>query len=88
MTCSCLLRGSPTLGRYLGVAVLDEVRGERVLDSVMLNIMHSRTFVEECVKTAVPVLRSISSFADGGKVHIVLRSTIIVLSSAQKLKVY
>jgi hypothetical protein len=58
MTGSCLLRGSPTLGRYLGVAVLDdEVRGGRVLDSVVLNTMLKRTFVDESVKT-VPVLRT------------------------------
>jgi hypothetical protein len=32
MAASCLLPGSPTLWQYLGVAVLDVVRGERVFD--------------------------------------------------------
>jgi hypothetical protein len=44
--------GSPTLGRYLGVAVLDVlgvVRGERVLDYLMFYKLHVPTFVEECI---------------------------------------
>jgi hypothetical protein len=36
------------LGWYLGVVVLDLVKGERVLEYIMFNIMHVRTFVEEC----------------------------------------
>jgi hypothetical protein len=32
MTANCLLAGSPTFGWYLGVIVLDVVRGKRVLD--------------------------------------------------------
>jgi hypothetical protein len=32
---------------YSSVVVLDVVRGERVLDYLMFNMMHVRTFVEE-----------------------------------------
>jgi hypothetical protein len=32
MTANCLLPGSLALGWYMGVVVLDVVRGERVLD--------------------------------------------------------
>jgi hypothetical protein len=46
MTAYCLLLGSPTIGWYSGTVVLDVVRGERVLDWLMFNIMHVRTFVE------------------------------------------
>jgi hypothetical protein len=48
MAAYCLLLGSPTIGWYYGIVVLDVVRGERVLDELMLNIMHVRTFVDEC----------------------------------------
>jgi hypothetical protein len=48
MTVNCLLLGSPTLGWYLGVVVLDVVRGERVLDLRMFKMMHVQTFVEVC----------------------------------------
>jgi hypothetical protein len=48
MTANCLLLDTPTLGRYLGVVVLDVVRGERVLDLRMFNMVHVQTFVEEC----------------------------------------
>jgi hypothetical protein len=43
MTASCLLPGFPTHGWYLGVIVLDVVRGKRVLDYLVFNIMHART---------------------------------------------
>jgi hypothetical protein len=49
MPVSCLLPGFSTLARYVGVVVLDVVRGERVLDKLMLKIMHVRNFVEECI---------------------------------------
>jgi zinc transporter ZupT len=52
MTANCLLSGSPTLGWHLGVVVLDVVRGERVLDYLMFNILHVMTFVEECKRGA------------------------------------
>jgi hypothetical protein len=48
MAAYCLLLGSPAIGWYSGIVVLDVVRGERVLDKLMLNIMHVRTLVEEC----------------------------------------
>jgi hypothetical protein len=48
MTAYCLLLGSPTVGWYSGIVLLDVVRGGRVLDEVMFNIMNVRTFVEEC----------------------------------------
>jgi hypothetical protein len=48
MAAYCLLLGSPTIGWYSGIVVLDVVRGKRVLDLLMLSIMHVRTFVEEC----------------------------------------
>jgi hypothetical protein len=48
MALNCLLLGSPTIGWNSGIVVLDVVRGERVLDELMLNTMHVRTFVEEC----------------------------------------
>jgi hypothetical protein len=48
MTANYLLPGSPTTGRYLGVVVLDVVRGERVLGYVMFSIVHVRAFMEEC----------------------------------------
>jgi hypothetical protein len=48
MAAYCLLLDSPTIGWYSGIVVLDVVRGERVLDYLMLNIMHVWTFVEEC----------------------------------------
>jgi hypothetical protein len=54
MAAYCLLLGSPTVGWYSGIVVLDDVvRGERVLDKLMLNIMHVRNFVEECRKNTV-----------------------------------
>jgi hypothetical protein len=43
-----LLLGSPTIGWYSGIVVLDVAREERALDWLMLNIMHVRNFVEEC----------------------------------------
>jgi hypothetical protein len=43
-----LLLGSPTIWFYSGIVELDVVRGERVLDWLMLSIMHVRTFVGEC----------------------------------------
>jgi hypothetical protein len=49
MAAYCLLLGSLTIGWYSGIVVLDVVRGERVFDQLMLNIMHVRTFVEECI---------------------------------------
>jgi hypothetical protein len=48
MAAYCLLLGSPTIGWYSGIVVLDVVRGERVLDLLMFNTMHVRNFVEEC----------------------------------------
>jgi hypothetical protein len=48
MTASCLLLGSTTLGWYMGIVLLDVVRGARVLDKLMSNILHVRTFVQEC----------------------------------------
>jgi hypothetical protein len=42
------LLGSPTIGWYSGIVVLDVVRGGRVLDLLMFDIMHVRSFVEEC----------------------------------------
>jgi hypothetical protein len=50
MTGNCLLPGSTTLGWYLGVVVLDVAREERVLDYLMLNTVHVRTFVEEWIR--------------------------------------
>jgi hypothetical protein len=50
MTAYCLLLGSPIIGWYSGIVVLDVVRGERVRDKLMLNIiMYVQTFVEECM---------------------------------------
>jgi hypothetical protein len=54
MAAYCLLLGSPTIGWYSGIVALDVVRGEGVLDKLMLNIMHVQTFVEEC--TCRPIL--------------------------------
>jgi hypothetical protein len=48
MTANSLFLGSPTLGPYPGVVVLDVVRDVRVLDKLMLNVMHVRTLAEEC----------------------------------------
>jgi hypothetical protein len=52
MTANCLLPGSTTLRRYLVVFVLDVVRGARALEWLMLNKMHVKTFVDECVSTS------------------------------------
>jgi hypothetical protein len=54
-----LLPGSPTLGWYLVVVVLDVVRGERGLDLLMLNIMHARTLVGVLDKTRIIMIVSI-----------------------------
>jgi hypothetical protein len=48
MTAYCFIPSPPTIVCYSGVVVLDVVRGERILDQLMFNIMHVRTFVEEC----------------------------------------
>jgi hypothetical protein len=48
MTAYCFLPGSPTIGWYSGVVVLDVVRGGRVFYELMFHIMHVQTFVEEC----------------------------------------
>jgi hypothetical protein len=57
MTADCRLPGSPTIGRYLGVVVLDVVRGERIIGGLMLNVMHVWTFVEDCI-IAGPIIAS------------------------------
>jgi hypothetical protein len=53
MTAYCLLLDSPTIGWYSGIVVLDVERGGSVfLTSLCFNIMHVRTFVEECSTNA------------------------------------
>jgi hypothetical protein len=48
MATYCLLLGYSTIGLYSGIVVLDVVKGERVLDQLMFDIMHVRNFVAEC----------------------------------------
>jgi hypothetical protein len=43
MIANCLLSSLPTLGWYMGVVVLDVVRGEHVLDYRMFNERHVQT---------------------------------------------
>jgi hypothetical protein len=62
MTAYYSLLGSSSIGWYSGIVVLDVVRGDRVLDSLMFNIMHVRTLVEECSLLELDTVRHNHAF--------------------------
>jgi hypothetical protein len=66
MTAYCFLIGSPTIGWYSGIVVLDVVRGERVHDQLMLNVLHVQTFMEECISPMARVTKDDSIFRGFG----------------------
>jgi hypothetical protein len=48
-----LLSGSPTIGWYSGVVVLDVVRGERLLDELMSGLLRRSVSVRDLEFTVV-----------------------------------
>jgi hypothetical protein len=68
MAASCLLPGYPTLEWYVGVVVLNVVRGERVLDYLVFNIIYVRNFVEESCANLIYV----KQMATCGHVRVVM----------------